>query len=196
MAETEAEMWESRSSKPEPARALPGPEVRLAFVPYGLARWPGIRVLERESHRGEVPKEIALGHGLRWSDAAWVEVATFHPDDTASAMPNEHWTLKIQARLESEAEERAHSQRSRDIPAGEPVLCVDTSLIADGQRVSAETWRLGELRCCAFSASVGSLVMVTWIGEWPRDARDLVPITDLTEYRVGLQTDLPRRINR
>jgi hypothetical protein len=163
------------------------------FVAYGLPKsFAGPRVLERESWTSMMRKEIALGHGLRWTGEPWIEVGTFQPNSRNALSTSDNLAKSVSTRLEGEVEDLAgrlvsgiRGQRFVEEPP--------MRITIDGVPIDVVTRRCGPLAAAGFHTVENALVIVATCEVRPIIPIDLTHICDLEPYRSGIETDLPRR---
>ena len=184
-------MEERRSPRPAEDDLSTSPP----FVTYGLGdAYAGPGVLERWSRRGSVALEIALGHGLRWSDEPWLEVATLNPALVPEFYPQQVWSRRVRARLESEQDELI-GRHLWDRRVEQPVdhTHVARVKVSGGEHLEFPLQHLGPLSCGATMSSEGALIIMTWVGRWHSDDLELQRIQLLEPYIQGLERDRQRR---
>lgn len=169
---------------------------RPPFVAYGLGdSFAGPRILERWSRRGTVAKEIALGHGHRWSDQPWLEVATVNPVLVPEFYPQQMWDRRVRSRLESEREELTGRRLwHRTSGSGTEDADAVRVKVSTGELLEFPLQHLGPLSCGAAASTEGALIVITWLGPWSTQGLDLKRVETLEPYVLGLEQDRHRRL--
>lgn len=159
---------------------------------YGIAHWHGPLVLERESQQAGRPSLVALGHGLRLTEAPWIEVAVHQPGSRLAASHPAILVTAVTHRLDQEAaERRARGMPSRPDGSWEPSAQTFT-VDVDGEPMPLPALYGGELRSGALRLGDAVLMITSYrYPDW--DGMSLVHVSDLTPYVLGALKDVHRR---
>jgi len=159
---------------------------------YGLLHWQGALVLERESQQAGRLALVALGHGLRWTEDCWIEVAVHQPGSKLALSHPAILVTAVDHRLDLEAGER----RARGLPGGAPLHWrleeQPVEVRVDGRPLPLAVRGGGDLRSGAVRFA-GAVLMITSYRCPDWDGLPLSRVSDLTPYLLGAVADVKRR---
>lgn len=162
-------------------------------APFPVFRAPdfrGLCTLDGYGNVGEKLVQIAVIHGLRWTDTGWLCVTTYAPDAEESSDTDFYGPLRVKEEIDAELDAQAHYGASNR----EAAASGDTVQPAvDGEDITCTVACVRNVSGTHLAAPNGSLVVLSWSGPWQAAFATIVSSTDISAILSGADAEMSRR---